>query len=169
MDGETTGTETATEQGAATGGESLQVTGLLRDLQAERAARKAAEAKATEVEAKAAEFAAWRAENEPKLGKLTEYEQREVARAEPLVAANAADLQALPEALRALVPEGLTPEATQAQIARLRTAPIASGTVVNGGRADALPADASAFFDRNNVPESLRTIDFYRQCNPKKP
>ena len=169
MDGEGQGNEAATEQGAAGAGESLQVAGLLKDLQAERVARKAAEAKAAEVEAKAAEYAAWKAEAEPKLGKLSEYEQREQARADALVAQNVAELAALPEQLRALVPEGLTPEATAAQIGRLKAAPIASGTIVTGARADSLPPEATAFFDRNGVPDVLRTIAFYKQCNPSKP
>lgn len=146
----------------------VQRKGLLTDLQAERAARKAAEAKAAEVEAKAAEYAAKWAEAEPKLGKLSEYEQREAARVEALVQQNAADLAALPEALRALVPEGLSPEATAAQIGRLRAAPIANGTVANGRAADtSLPPEAVAWFDRRNISPELRTIGLWNRVKPK--
>lgn len=52
-------------------------------------------------------------------GKLTQYEAREKARLEKLTASNAARLQALPEHLRALVPEGLDPEAAALQIEKL--------------------------------------------------
>lgn len=169
MEAEGQGAEGQGGQGAAAGGESLQVTGLLKDLQATRERAKSAEAAVAEARAEAEALKAWRAENEPKLGKLSEYEQREQARAEALAQQNAADLAALPEALRALVPEGLSPEATAAQIGRLKAAPIAAGTVVHGRTTDTtLPPEANAFFDRNNVPESLRTIDFWNRNNPKK-
>lgn len=163
------GNEAATvEQPAVAPDWEIQRKGLIGETQKERQARQAAEAKASELEAKLAEMSAWRAEAEPKLGKLSEYEQREQARAEALVAQNASELAALPEALRALVPEGLSPEATAAQIGRLKVAPIAAGTIVNGGKADALPPEAKAFFDRFNVQESQRTLAFYKQCNPSK-
>lgn len=170
MEAEGQGNEAAAvEQQAQAPDWEIQRKGLIGETQKERQARQAAEAKASELEAKLAEMSAWRAEAEPKLGKLSEYEQREAARAEALAQQNAADLAALPEALRALVPEGLSPEATAAQIARLKAAPIAAGTVVNGGKADAaVTPEMKAFFKANNVPESLQNVAFYKQCHPTK-
>ena len=170
MEAEGQGAEGQGGQGAAAGGESLQVTGLLKDLQATRERAKSAEAAVAEARAEAEALKAWRAENEPKLGKLSEYEQREQARAEALAQQNAADLAALPEALRALVPEGLSPEATAAQIGRLKAAPIAAGTIVRGGGSTdaAVTPEMKAFFDHFNVQESQRTVAFYKLCHPTK-
>lgn len=171
MEAEGQGNEAAAvEQPAVAPDWEMQRKGLIGETQKERQARQAAEAKASELEAKLAEMSAWRAEAEPKLGKLSEYEQREQARAEALAQQNAADLAALPEALRALVPEGLSPEATAAQIGRLKAAPIAAGTIVRGGGSTdaAVTPEMKAFFKANNVPESLQNVAFYKQCHPTK-
>lgn len=87
----------------------------------------AAEAARLQQEAAAAEQGKfkelWEAEKKGRLdleGRFKELSAREQARMERLTESNAAAIKALPEGLRALIPEGLDPEATAAQIARIR-------------------------------------------------
>lgn len=142
----------------------VQRKGLIGETQKERQARQLAESKASELEAKLAEMSAWRAENEPKLGKLTEYEKREAERAEALIASNAQRLAALPEELRELAPEGLSPQAMAAHLDRLaKRAQAPTGTVANGGAAGGVTPEMEAVFNRLNLDPELRTVDFWKR------
>ena len=117
----------------------------LKGLQAAKAAeakkRQAAEQRAAELEQRLAEFEAaqqkreeeaaakrgefeklytdLKAQFDPLTEKLSAYEKREQERTEALTKANAEALEQLPENMRALVPEGLDPEAKAAQIRKL--------------------------------------------------
>ncbi len=143
--------------------------GILADLQRERAARQAAEQDR-------ASLAAWRAEHEPKLteaetlrSRLGEYEAREAARVQALQAANEAAMAELPAQYRELVPKGLDPETTAAQIARLRNlATTPMGTVARGGAAPGLPPEAQRWFNDRNIPEALRTPEYWARVNPNR-
>lgn len=108
--------------------------GMQQALAAERAKRQALESRLAEIEksqadaAEAARIANGEAADVAKAksealeaanAKIAEYEARETARLEAITKANAESLKALPEHMRPLVPEGLSPEAAQAQIAKL--------------------------------------------------
>lgn len=143
-----------TETGDKAGAEPADVVGLRKALAAERAARQAAAKEAADLkaarEAESAEAARKRGEFEalynataPKLTaaeeRLAAYEAREKARTEAVTARNASRLAALPEPFRGLVPEGLDPDATTAQIERLegiaraQTFPAGSGAGAGAG------------------------------------
>ena len=130
---ETTDTETSTEEATDTS-VGNQDRGLQQALAAERKQRQALAAKLAEIEAaqrkreeeaaaKRGEFeqlySTSKTELEAAQARLAELEAAEKARTERLTAANAEALKALPENLRALVPDGLSPEAAAAQIAKL--------------------------------------------------
>jgi len=164
------GTQEAGTVAATTASDDKATRGILADLQREREAVKAAKAEAEALKA-------WRAEHEPKLGeldalrgKLGEFETREAARVAAKVAENEAALAALPEELRDLVPPGLDPEAMASHLGRLakRAAGISTGTVVRGGSLPGVTAEMKAFFEKNRVPETSRTAEFYHQCNPPR-
>lgn len=130
---ETTETETdSTEESASGGGKRTE--GMQKALTAEREKRQALEQRLAEIEAaqkkrdeeaaaKRGEFeklyTELKAETDPLREKLTAYQQREQARTEALNKANAEALEALPEDLRGLVPDGLNPEAKAAQIRKV--------------------------------------------------
>ncbi len=158
---ETTETETdSTEESASGGGKRTE--GMQKALTAEREKRQALEQRLAEIEAaqkkrdeeaaaKRGEFeklyTELKAETDPLREKLTAYQQREQARTEALNKANAEALEALPEDLRGLVPDGLDPEAKAAQIRKVAAmvgdAP--SGGFAPRGRqkteSDAIPAE----------------------------
>lgn len=159
-------TEGQGQQGDA--GEPADVLGLRKALAAERAARQAAAKEAAELrtareaaERKAAEEAGKHRElyegikpkYEDAISKLTAYEAREAERIARATERNAARTAALPEPLRALVPEGLDPDATAAQIERLeglarqQTYPAGSGAGAGAGGAKkpSLPPEAVAY------------------------
>ena len=108
--------------------------GFLEGMKAERAKRQAAEARIAELEAadaersrKAAEEAGQfqdlykqtQSEAEKLRAEVEQYRAAETARIERVEARNTAALEKLPEPFRALVPEGLSPDAVSEQIQRL--------------------------------------------------
>lgn len=130
---ETTDAETSTEE-AVDKSAGKQDRGLQQALAAERKQRQELAARLAEIEAaqkkreeeaaaKRGEFeqlyTSSKTELEKAQARLAELEAAEKARIERLTASNAEALKALPENLRALVPDGLDPEAASAQIAKL--------------------------------------------------
>lgn len=108
--------------------------GRVADLQRERARRQELEGKLAALEAAQADAARKAAEEagkhrelyeglKPKhdeiAAKLAAYEARESARVAAVTERNAARIAALPEPFRALVPEGLDPDAASVQVERL--------------------------------------------------
>lgn len=87
--------------------------------------------------------------------KLADYEARETARAEAQATKAKAAVEALPENLRSLVPEGLDADATLAQVERLRTlAPTGpTGTMGAGGKVTKVPEFTDA---EKRAAESIR-------------
>lgn len=76
--------------------------------------------------------------------KLADYEARETARAEAQATKAKAAVEALPENLRSLVPEGLDADATLAQVERLRTlAPTGPTGTMGAGGGVAKPPEAT--------------------------
>lgn len=149
--------------GAGNGAEAwtAERKGILADLAREREARRTLEAKWAEVEPKLAEHAQFRE-------KLTAFEAAEQARTEAQVKANQAAIEALPDAYRALIPEGLSPEATAAQIARIAALPQAAvGVQARGGAAGGLPPEAIAWFETRGIPEAKRTLEYWNRVKPK--
>lgn len=149
--------------------EGNQDKGLQAAKAAETKKRQAAEQRAAELEQRLAEIEAaqkkrdeeaaakrgefeklytdLKAETDPLREQLTAYQQREQARTEALNKANAEALEALPEDLRGLVPDGLDPEAKAAQIRKVAAM---IGEAPSGGFAprvrqkaesDAIPAE----------------------------
>lgn len=97
---------------------------LKRTREINRKLKEEAKARAEAEAAKRGEFEAlWKTEKEERekaAAKLSALEEREAKRMEAISAANKAALKALPDDFRALVPEGLDPETTAAQIARVQ-------------------------------------------------
>jgi hypothetical protein len=155
--------------------------GLLAALQAERARAKAASERLTALESAQAEAARKAAEEQgnyrklyeeaaPKLTRLQELEQREAARLEALAARNSERLGLLPEELRELAPPNADAETLASWIERAekRVPREPTGTVARGGAPGSLPPEAKAWFDANNIDESIRTLEFWERVKPRK-
>ena len=142
--------------------------GILRDLRAERERRQAAEARIAELSATAAKVAEYEARLPTLEARISEFEAKEAARIEAVRTANLDRIAALPEAARALVPEGLAPEALAGWLERAQqfvAAPV--GTVAHGGSPPGLPPEAVAWFDARGVGQHLRTLEFWNRVKPK--
>ena len=123
-----------------------QTQGLQAALQAERKKRQEIEARLSSFEAeqrqraeedakRRGEYEALYTEARSKLDTLTteldSYKARETARLEALQSENRARLEALPESFRALVPEGLSPDAVRSHLGRLES--VLSQATPSGG------------------------------------
>jgi hypothetical protein len=152
---------------------------ILRDLTAERSARKALQAQLDELSAaeseRAAAAAAERGEFKalydglvPEVERLraenTAYGAREDARIERLTARNTAAIQALPESYRGLVPEGLPPDQIAEQIERIQRIVQSQpghprGGQANGGAPGGASAAAKEFAAKyGTTPETAQKI-----------
>ena len=127
---ETTTTTDSTEQAPL----DKRIAGMQKAVEAERAKRQALTEKLAAFEARDTEAAEAKrlADGEAKSllkeraaelkalrEKVEASEKRETARQERIATANAAKIKALPAELQTLIPEGLDPETTQAQIANI--------------------------------------------------
>lgn len=174
---ETDGTTPGATEGADQKAASRPDAGVLADLAKERKARQDMERRLAEFEAakadaerKAAEEAGKHRElyeglkpkYEEALTKLTAYEQREQARIEAVQQRNAARIAALPDDLRDLVPEGLDPDATTAQIERLEArARKADPGFAKGGAA------AGATQSKPSIPEECKAEALRNKRDPE--
>lgn len=132
---DTTPQETSAET-TSTPEEGNQTRGLQEALQAERKRRQEMEARLSAFESKQREqaeaeakkrgefeslYTSARSEMQKIQDELAAYKTREAERVQRMQAENAQRLQNLPENFRALVPDGLDPDATRSQIERLES------------------------------------------------
>ena len=141
---------------------------IIRDLTAERKARKAAETRLAELIAADETRTRELAEEQGKFKELystvstqleqitaerDQYAARETARLEALTSRNAEALKAFPESYRPLIPEGMSPDEVAAQIERVKgivgaqpTHP--TGTQAHGGRPAGISDEAKAWAEK---------------------
>jgi len=181
-------TETTTTTAPTTEGETAPETpisdsarhaeGLRKALTTERSARKELEARLAEMQEatetrkrEAAEeqgrfkelYEGAQAKLTETSGRLEAIEQREAERVAVIKAKNAEAVKALPDAYQALIPAGLDPDSTAAQIAKIQalvnTPQHATGTQVNGGKPRGISEEAKREAVRMRVsPESAQRI-----------
>lgn len=155
----------ATGEQAATEDKALK--GVLADLQRERVARQAAETRAAALETAQQEarrkadeeagkhrelYEGLKPKYEEAVAKLTAAEQREAARIAAVESRNASRIAALPETFRGLVPPGLAPDDTTAQIERIEAlakqptfaAGSGAGAGAGSGKKPTIPAECVA-------------------------
>lgn len=126
----------STPETASTSEEGNQTRGLQEALQAERKRRQEMEARLSAFEQKQREqaeaeakkrgefealYTSAKSEMEKISSELASYKTKEANRIQALQAENAERLRNLPENFRALVPDGLDPDSTRSQIARLES------------------------------------------------
>ena len=165
---------------AHNGESALHAEGILKALTTERNQRKALAQQLAELQAaeqarqrKAAEeqgkfedlYKTTQTEAEALREKVTAYEAREAARLDRVTKRNTEAVEALPDAYRALIPEGLDPEATATQIEKIKALVAAdaprhpTGAQANGGKPRGISDEAKREAVRMRVsPEVAQAI-----------